>query len=115
MAEAILADVAKADPSMRITALRYFNPVGCHASGLLREDPRIKATNLFPVIAEAMKGASPALDIYGSDWDARYGTAVRDFIHVADLAQGHIAAIAAANHHKRKDDSGRSTWALVRA
>ena len=103
MAEAILADVAKADPSMRITALRYFNPVGCHASGLLREDPRMKATNLFPVIAEAMTGARPALDIYGSDWDTRDGTAVRDFIHVVDLAQGHIAAVAAANSPKRKD------------
>lgn len=103
MAEAILADVAKSDPSMRITALRYFNPVGCHASGLLRENPRMKATNLFPVIAEAMTGIRPALDIYGSDWDTRDGTAVRDFIHVVDLAQGHIAAVAAANDPQRQD------------
>ncbi|KAF2216719.1 hypothetical protein CERZMDRAFT_108685 [Cercospora zeae-maydis SCOH1-5] len=103
MAEAILADVAKSDPSMRITALRYFNPVGCHASGLLRENPRMKATNLFPVIAEAMTGVRPALDIYGSDWNTRDGTAVRDFIHVVDLAQGHIAAVAAANDPKRQE------------
>lgn len=95
-AEAILADVARADPSMRITALRYFNPVGCHPSGILREDPRQKPTNLFPVIASVIKGTKPALEIFGSDWETRDGTAVRDFIHVVDLAQGHIAALEAA-------------------
>lgn len=102
-AEAILADVAKADPSMRITALRYFNPVGCHPSGILREDPRQKPTNLFPVIASVMKGAKPQLEIFGSDWDTRDGTAVRDFIHVMDLAQGHVAALAAARSNNKRD------------
>jgi UDP-glucose 4-epimerase len=93
--EAILADMARADPTMRITALRYFNPVGCHPSGLLREDPRQKPTNLFPVIASVIKGSKPSLEIFGSDWDTRDGTAVRDFIHVMDLARGHVAALAA--------------------
>lgn len=95
-AEAILADVARADPSMRITALRYFNPVGCHPSGVLREDPRQKPTNLFPVIAQVLTGSRPTLDVFGSDWETKDGTAVRDFIHVMDLAKGHIAAMAAA-------------------
>ena len=101
-AEAILADVAKADPSMRITALRYFNPVGCHPSGLLREDPRQIPTNLFPVIQQVLMGQRPHLDVFGSDWDTRDGTAIRDFIHVVDLARGHTAALAAA--HKRTDE-----------
>jgi UDP-glucose 4-epimerase len=94
--EAILADVALADPSWRITALRYFNPVGCEPSGTLGEDPRQKPTNLFPVIAQVLKGERAALDIFGSDWDTRDGTAVRDYIHVVDLARGHLAALAAA-------------------
>lgn len=103
MAEAILADLAKADPTMRITALRYFNPVGCHPSGILREDPRQKPTNLFPVIAQVMTGQQKQLSIFGSDWDTRDGTAVRDFIHVMDLAQGHIAALAAATADPKRD------------
>ncbi|KAK5170099.1 uncharacterized protein LTR77_004683 [Saxophila tyrrhenica] len=102
-AEAILADLAKADPSMRITALRYFNPVGCHSSGLIREDPRQKPTNLFPVVASVMQGKQEQLNVFGSDWDTRDGTAVRDFIHVVDLAQGHIAALRAASSPDRKD------------
>ncbi|EMC94382.1 hypothetical protein BAUCODRAFT_111219 [Baudoinia panamericana UAMH 10762] len=94
--EAILADVALADPSWRITALRYFNPVGCEPSGLLAEDPRQKPTNLFPVVCQVLSGERPALDIFGTDWDTRDGTAVRDYIHVVDLARGHLAALAAA-------------------
>lgn len=94
--EAVLADVAHADPSWRITALRYFNPVGCEPSGTLGEDPRQKPTNLFPVVTQVLKGERQALDIFGSDWDTCDGTAVRDYIHVVDLARGHIAALAAA-------------------
>lgn len=96
-AEAILADVARADPSMRITALRYFNPVGCHPSGILREDPRVKPTNLFPVIASVMTGSKEELEVFGTDWPTRDGTAIRDFIHVMDLAQGHVAALLVAS------------------
>ncbi|RMY04200.1 hypothetical protein D0868_07071 [Hortaea werneckii] len=92
--EAILADVAQANPSWRITALRYFNPVG--SEPFLGEDPRKQATNLFPVIAQVLTGARPTLDVFGSDWDTRDGTATRDFIHVVDLARGHLAALSTA-------------------
>lgn len=94
--EAILADVAAADPQWRITALRYFNPVGCEPSGLLAEDPRQTPTNLFPVVCQVLTGERPALDVFGTDWDTKDGTAVRDYIHVVDLARGHLAALAAA-------------------
>ncbi|KAL4728975.1 hypothetical protein ACLX1H_003381 [Fusarium chlamydosporum] len=92
--EAILADIAQADPSWRIVALRYFNPIGCDPSGLLGEDPKGIPTNLFPVIAQVLTGSRPELDIFGTDWDTRDGTAIRDFIHVADLARGHVAALS---------------------
>lgn len=94
--EAILADIAFANPCWRITALRYFNPVGCEPSGLLAEEPRMAPTNLFPVISQVLAGERPTLEIFGSDWESSDGTAVRDFIHVVDLAQGHIAALTAA-------------------
>ncbi|KAF2677030.1 UDP-glucose 4-epimerase [Lentithecium fluviatile CBS 122367] len=96
MCESILADIARSDPSWSITALRYFNPVGCHESGLLGEDPRQKPSNLIPVIATVLAGTKPVLDIFGTDWSTPDGTAVRDFIHVVDLARGHIAALAAS-------------------
>lgn len=96
MCESILADLALADPTWSITALRYFNPVGCHESGILGEDPRQKPSNLIPVIATVLTGARPVLDIFGTDWNTPDGTAVRDFIHVVDLARGHIAALAAS-------------------
>ncbi|KAF2205294.1 UDP-glucose 4-epimerase [Delitschia confertaspora ATCC 74209] len=96
MCESILADIARSDPSWKITALRYFNPVGCHESGILGEDPRQKPSNLIPVIATVLTGTKPHLDIFGTDWNTPDGTAVRDFIHVVDLARGHIAALAAS-------------------
>ncbi|KAJ9633803.1 hypothetical protein H2199_009011 [Coniosporium tulheliwenetii] len=98
--EAILDDVARSDPRWTITALRYFNPVGCHESGLLGEDPRQKPTNLFPCITSVITGKRPVLEIFGTDWETPDGTAVRDFIHVVDLARGHIAALAAAAEGK---------------
>ncbi|TID17873.1 hypothetical protein E6O75_ATG10518 [Venturia nashicola] len=98
--EAILADAAKADDSWKICALRYFNPVGCHESGLLGEDPRQKPTNLFPVVTRVLQDPSTTLGIFGSDWDTADGTAVRDFIHVVDLARGHISAMAAILNNK---------------
>ncbi|KAK7420517.1 hypothetical protein QQX98_002715 [Neonectria punicea] len=94
--EAILADIAYSDPAWNIVALRYFNPIGCDASGLLGEDPKGVPTNLFPVITQVLTGQREQLDIFGSDWDTRDGTAIRDFIHVSDLARGHIAAVGAS-------------------
>lgn len=93
MCEAILADIAASDPDWTIVALRYFNPIGCDSSGLLGEDPRSIPTNLLPVIIKVMTGQYSELSMFGSDWDTLDGTAVRDFIHVTDLAQGHIAAL----------------------
>lgn len=97
MCEAILADLAYSDPEWTIVALRYFNPIGCDQSGLLGEDPRGIPTNLLPVVVKVMMGQSPELKMFGTDWDTEDGTAIRDFIHVTDLARGHIAALNAAN------------------
>jgi UDP-glucose 4-epimerase len=96
MCEAILSDLALADPEWTILALRYFNPVGCDESGLLGEDPRGVPTNLMPVVLRVLSGISPVLDVFGTDYPTTDGTAIRDFIHVTDLARGHIAALAAA-------------------
>ena len=96
MCEAILADVAISNPSWTIVALRYFNPVGCDSSGILGEDPRGIPSNLLPVVAKVVTGDLPILNVYGSDYDTPDGTTVRDFIHVTDLARGHIAALVAA-------------------
>lgn len=96
MAEAILADLAEADDRWRIIALRYFNPVGCDPSGLLGENPRNVPTNLYPVITQVLTGDRTQLDVFGSDWDTRDGSAVRDFVHVLDVARGHIAALRPA-------------------
>ncbi|KAL6708802.1 hypothetical protein ACN47E_002209 [Coniothyrium glycines] len=102
MCESILADIAYSDSTWSITALRYFNPVGCHESGILGEDPRQKPSNLIPVIASVLTGVKPVLDIFGTDWNTSDGTAVRDFIHVVDLARGHIAALAASTAGRSK-------------
>ena len=94
--EAILADLAKSDSSWNITALRYFNPIGCDESGVLGEDPKSTPSNLVPVVVKVMTGQWNELSIFGDDWDTPDGTAVRDFIHVTDLARGHIAAFQGA-------------------
>ncbi|RMJ04705.1 hypothetical protein CDV36_014628 [Fusarium kuroshium] len=91
--EAILADLAVADPEWTIVALRYFNPIGCDESGRLGEDPRATPTNLMPVVLKVMLGEMDRLHVFGTDWDTRDGTAIRDFIHVSDLARGHLAAL----------------------
>ncbi|KAH6999154.1 hypothetical protein BKA56DRAFT_665667 [Ilyonectria sp. MPI-CAGE-AT-0026] len=94
MCEAILSDLALADPAWTVVALRYFNPVGCDGSGLLGEDPRMTPTNLMPVVLKVMLGEMDHLSVFGTDWDTPDGTAIRDFIHVSDLARGHLAALS---------------------
>lgn len=94
--EAILSDLATSDPAWNIVALRYFNPVGCDSEGLLGEDPKGIPSNLLPVVVKVMTGQLPELQVFGNDWDTPDGTAIRDFIHVTDLARGHTAALRAA-------------------
>lgn len=91
--ENILHDLHTADPAWQIVVLRYFNPVGAHASGLLGENPRGIPNNLTPYIAQVLTGARPYLRVYGDDYPTPDGTGVRDYIHVCDLAAGHIQAL----------------------
>jgi UDP-glucose 4-epimerase len=91
--EKILADCAAAEPRLRFVALRYFNPVGAHESGLLNENPKQKTHNLMPALARVAAGIEPHLFIYGNDYDTPDGTCIRDYIHVCDLAEGHIKAL----------------------
>jgi UDP-glucose 4-epimerase len=93
MAEQILRDVAAADPAWRVMLLRYFNPVGAHESGLIGEDPAGMPNNLMPFVAQVAAGRQPRLRIYGGDYATADGTGVRDYIHVVDLALGHVAAL----------------------
>ena len=93
MVEEILADLEKADTSWRIGVLRYFNPVGAHQSGLIGEDPRGIPNNLMPFIAQVAVGRRERLSVFGNDYPTPDGTGVRDYIHVVDLAKGHVAAL----------------------
>ena len=93
MVEQILRDVAAADQAWRVMLLRYFNPVGAHASGLIGEDPAGIPNNLMPFVAQVAVGRRPRLSIYGNDYPTPDGTGVRDYIHVVDLALGHVAAL----------------------
>ncbi len=93
MMEQILRDVQTADPEWSVTLLRYFNPVGAHPSGLLGEDPNGVPNNLMPYVAKVAAGELPRLKIYGGDYPTPDGTGVRDFIHVVDLADGHVRAL----------------------
>lgn len=95
MIEEILGDLCAADPHWRVALLRYFNPVGAHASGLIGEDPRGVPNNLMPYIAQVAVGKLQQLSIFGGDYPTVDGTGVRDYIHVTDLARGHVAALAA--------------------
>ena len=93
MAERILADYARAHPAASVVLLRYFNPIGAHPSGLLGENPRGVPTNLMPVITQVLVGRLPQLRVFGDDYDTPDGTCVRDYIHVVDLARGHVLAV----------------------
>ncbi|MDA7745784.1 UDP-glucose 4-epimerase GalE [Psychromonas sp.] len=101
MVEMVLADVAKSDPRWAFVILRYFNPVGAHLSGLIGEDPNGIPNNLLPYIAQVSVGKLKALAVFGNDYDTPDGTGVRDYIHVVDLALGHLKAL-----NRIKDDKG---------
>lgn len=97
--EDMLRDIAVSDSDWRIAILRYFNPVGAHESGLIGEDPSGIPNNLMPYIAQVAIGLRPQLQVFGGDYPTPDGTGVRDYIHVMDLAQGHLAALEALKKH----------------
>ena len=103
MIEIILKDACKADPSLSAVLLRYFNPIGAHESGLIGEDPQGIPNNLMPYITQVASGRLDKLHIFGNDYDTPDGTGVRDYIHVVDLARGHVCAIKYAAENKGAD------------
>ena len=98
--EQILRDLAKADRSWSVVLLRYFNPVGAHESGTIGEDPKGIPNNLMPFISQVAVGRRDHLNVFGNDYDTHDGTGVRDYIHVVDLARGHVCAIEYMQKHK---------------
>lgn len=106
--EEMLRDIAKSDPEWSVSLLRYFNPVGAHESGQIGEDPRGIPNNLMPYIAQVAVGLRPYLNIFGGDYPTPDGTGVRDYIHVVDLARGHVAALAQI----KRGRAGINTWNL---
>lgn len=97
MVEQIYSDLSKSDPKWSMTLLRYFNPVGAHPSGLIGEDPQGIPNNLMPYITQVAIGKRDCLSVYGDDYETIDGTGVRDYIHVEDLADGHVAALKKMN------------------
>ena len=93
MLEQVLTDIFVSDPEWRVVLLRYFNPIGAHKSGLIGEDPKGIPNNLVPYVAQVAIGKLKCLGVFGNDYDTHDGTGVRDYIHVVDLAKGHVAAI----------------------
>ena len=93
MLEQILSDIQKADPVWNVVLLRYFNPIGAHKSGRIGEDPNGIPNNLMPYITKVATGELPKLNIFGDDYNTKDGTGVRDYIHVVDLARGHVDAL----------------------
>ncbi|MCM1330174.1 MAG: UDP-glucose 4-epimerase GalE [Ruminococcus sp.] len=121
MIEQILTDTAKADGDWSVALLRYFNPIGAHESGLLGEDPNGIPNNLLPYVAQVAAGKLPCLSVYGDDYDTPDGTGVRDYIHVVDLAKGHLCAVDYTLKHKSVEavnlgtGKGTSVLEVVRA
>lgn len=107
MLEQVLTDIQKADPEWNIILLRYFNPIGAHKSGLIGEDPKGIPNNLLPYVAQVAIGKLECLGVFGDDYDTPDGTGVRDYIHVVDLAKGHVKAI-----QKLADKEGVSVYNL---
>ena len=98
MIEQILRDACTAEPALSVVSLRYFNPIGAHESGRIGEDPRNIPNNVFPFISQVAIGRRERLSIFGGDWPTPDGTGVRDFIHVVDLARGHVRALQFSEH-----------------
>ena len=119
MVEQILRDIAKAEPKFSMTILRYFNPVGAHESGLIGEDPNGIPNNLLPYVAQVAVGKLQSVGVFGNDYDTPDGTGVRDYIHVVDLARGHVAALqhmkAGANVYNLGTGSGTSVLEIIKA
>mgnify|MGYP000495905778 FL=1 len=99
MIEEILKSACKADPTLSVVLLRYFNPIGAHESGLIGENPNGIPNNLMPYITQVAIGRREKLTVFGNDYDTPDGTGVRDYIHVVDLAEGHLCAIQYAHAH----------------
>lgn len=119
MIEEILKDVAVADPEFSITILRYFNPIGAHKSGLIGEDPNDLPNNLMPIIMKVATGEYDSLSVYGDDYPTPDGSCIRDYIHVVDLAKGHLAALAkmqpGVQIYNLGTGRGTSVFEMVRA
>lgn len=119
MSERILTDIAVASPFLSVSILRYFNPVGAHESGLIGETPNGTPNNLMPYITQVAKGKLEKLKIYGNDYPTPDGTGVRDYIHVMDLAEGHVAAldhlVEGVNIYNLGTGKGTSVLELVKA
>ncbi|MEK7350836.1 MAG: UDP-glucose 4-epimerase GalE [Nitrospirota bacterium] len=124
MIEEILRDLHRSDASWRLAILRYFNPVGAHASGLIGEDPQGTPNNLLPFIAQVAVGRRAYLNVWGNDYPTPDGTGVRDYIHVVDLALGHLKALNVLEQLKKNDEclivnlgtgTGYSVLDIVRA
>lgn len=108
MSEQIMRDMAYADKEWAVALLRYFNPIGAHPSGLIGEDPKGIPNNLMPYISQVAVGRRKELSVFGNDYDTHDGTGVRDYIHVVDLARGHVAAI----EYMQKNHRGESVFNL---
>ena len=119
MIEQILQDVALANPELQVTILRYFNPVGAHKSGLIGEDPNGRPNNLLPFVSQVAVGKLNEVGVFGDDYDTPDGTGVRDYIHVVDLAKGHVAALKSAqkgvNVYNLGTGEGTSVLELITA
>lgn len=119
MCERILRDLCKANPQMEVSLLRYFNPVGAHESGLIGENPNGVPNNLMPYITQVASGKLAKLNIFGDDYPTIDGTGVRDYIHVEDLAKGHVAALEHLSNgvhvHNLGTGTGTSVLQLVKA
>jgi UDP-glucose 4-epimerase len=109
MIEQILRDLARANPNLSIAILRYFNPVGAHESGLIGDNPKGIPNNLVPFISRVAKGIYPKLALNGNDYDTPDGTCIRDYIHITDLAKGHVAALEWCNNYKGADSFNLGT------